>query len=217
MSNPYELSAADLVKELDLDTANEENIQLYLAHIQALRRTVVLWMVALGLAILIFPFMFVFSQIRADVAANEVRFTDLQSRLAEATTPLPQTQALSEELSQTQHLAGALVAVQLPTGPDWTAVVAALDQYDPGKLALLSLVQKDNQLTLTGEAADNATVVGYAATLTDSAAFSKVDFQFIKLDTGPSSKPTPSATGESGAVVMPVTFSIALHLTGSQP
>ena len=167
------------MKPYDLLTPDEE--QQYRRQVGTFRKTIILWLVAIGLAILLFPVYLVFNQIENDTVQVEIELRSVGDRILAANTPAPAAQALMNKLAQVEQLTAALQSAAPPTGVNWPAVIAAIDNYDRAELALISLSQAGDQITLTGRAVDNLIVGRYTENLASSAVFSSVNLQSLRL------------------------------------
>jgi hypothetical protein len=118
-------------------------------------------------------------------------------------TELPEVVSLQAEAADIQTQVNELDAVYTNLSADhvdWPTVASAIRNYDVNRMAINTLQQSENRLTLSGSAVDDSAVINYARLLEDSGYFSRVVVQSITLTT-PSPTPTLSATAT--AIVTP--------------
>lgn len=163
-------------------------------------RAVVLWLVALGLAISFVPLYLFSITIKDDVTRLDADLRPLQTAVASTPAPLSQEQALSERLTELQTQTDQIDSL-LPTlaqrDTNWSDVMAAINNYSDAELTLTALSQSDKQLTLRGHAVDDSAVVAYARRLEASGQFSGVVVQSIVLLSTPFSSSTPAPATET--------------------
>ena len=179
-----------------------------LHRIRAVRRKIVLQVIALGLAALAIPLYLIFSQLDQELAQLDQELVTLQERLIAVSTPSPQVQALTAQLDQMNSLYNALSAVAPATGVQWPAVVTAIDRYDQQRITIVSLTQNENRLVLDGRATDNAVVVSYMQDLTASPLFADVEIESMTLTEAAAA--TAPVVGEALEKRQPVQFRLAL-------
>ena len=154
---------------------------------QLSRRVIILSLIAISLATLIFPLYLVSASIRGYIDSLETEYQSAQNALATVSTPAPEVLELMDTLSQAQETGGELdeaYSTITADRTDWPAVMAAIGNYDPDELALDSLTQADNRITLNGRAIDRSVVIAYADSLRLSDLFSSVEVQSIsKVET----------------------------------
>jgi Tfp pilus assembly protein PilN len=161
------------------------------------RNTLILWLVAAGLAFFFVPMVLVNNAIRTDTQRLGADLTSAMSQLNTVPTPVPGIQELSTQItevqSQTQQIAAASQQLNV-VRPNWPAIMAAIARYDPGLLQIDSLTSGENRLTITGRAVDQNAVVSYARTLEQSAIFNRVNVQSIRALATPVITRTPTIT-----------------------
>lgn len=148
------------------------------------RRPLALALATLGVLILFVGLLLALGSIaryRAYISANLVY---AQQALLDASTPDPEIEQLRASLSQIEGLSTAISAMDTLVATqyiDWPGVVDVLAEYNPGELALGSVVQEGVQIQLTGCAVNDAAVVAYAQALESSQRFTQVLVQSINL------------------------------------
>ncbi len=183
------------------------------------RRALVLALLAAILAILILSLYFVSASMRSDVASLESDLQRVQNDLISVSTPMPEVLELTSTLALTQALASELEEARSTIAvdrADWPAVMAAIGDYDPDELALDSLAQADNTITLKGRAVDRSIVVAYADDLKASDLFAAVNVQSISAATTPfaTATITPEVTLTPGVTITPsVTITPGVTIT----
>ncbi len=177
-------------------------------QVRAIRRTLVLQIVALGLAALAIPLYLAFGQLQNEVAQIGRELMEVQAHLAALNTPSSEVQQLTEQVAQTEALVSALVAAPPPVGMNWPQLASAIGSYDRQQITLVALTEVDNRLTLEGRATDNAAVVAYIQSLAASPLFLNIERQSVERVSAPGSAPT--AVSEPGAELRPVRFVLNL-------
>lgn len=161
------------------------------------RSTLILWLVALGLAFFFVPLVLINNAIRTDTQRLDADLTSALKQLSTVPTPVPEIQQITAQLtevqSQTQQIAAANQQLNVAR-PNWPGIMAAIGQYDPALVQLDSLNSGENRLTLTGRAVDQNAVVNYARTLEQSTLFNRVNVQSIRVLATPVVTRTPTIT-----------------------
>jgi len=170
--------------------------------------TVVLWLVAIGVVVLLVPLYFILSAIRGDVSRLQGDIQTAQESLTSVDVPDPEIQELMNELSQIQGTISEIEAAYSTVAAghtDWPAVMSAIGNYKPAQLTLTSLAQADNQIALNGRAIDDSTVIAYSRDLEESGLFSRVVVQSIQSIATPlaTTAPTGTATVPPGTPLTP--------------
>jgi len=181
-------------------------------------RAVILWLVAIGMAIFIIPLSLVASTVARDIGRLEADILTAQYAFLLEPTSVPEVAELRGALSEVQGTLDQLAAVRpiiMGGRTDWQAIMAAIGNYHPDQLTLASLVQENRRIGLQGRAADDSAVVAYARALDASGLFSSVVVQSIKavstpfvtatsVDVIPTVEPvTPTATLEPTPTLTP--------------
>lgn len=166
------------------------------------RRSLLLWLVAVGLGILVLPL----SQISQTVRADNAR---LSSELENAQTAVGQTPTVGQEAAQMKSTLSALQAqsnllvpfTKALTGKqvDWSDKAQTISDYDHAHVALTGLEQHENRLVITGRADSDTAVMAYAKSLEDSGKFSRVVVQSITGVSTPFTTPTVAGASQSTA------------------
>lgn len=146
------------------------------------RRSLVVWLIVIGLAILFIPLYLVFNTLRADVTRMESELTPLQEKLAAEGTPPPELQLLREQVAAANSDVDAIAAVYptlVASHIDWQPAMKTIANYDRTQMLLVDITQNIRKLTITGKAFDQSQVVAYARTLEESGLFSSVEIQSI--------------------------------------
>lgn len=176
-------------------------------------RSIILWLVAIGMAIFIIPLSVVASTVGRDIGRLEADILAAQNAFLLEPTPVPEVVELRGALSDVQGTLDQLAAVRpiiMGGRTDWQAIMAAIGNYNPDQLKLASLAQESRRIDLQGRAADDSVVVAYARALDASGLFSSVVVQSIKVAS------TPFVTATSVDViptVEPVTHTATLEPT----
>ena len=161
------------------------------------RRTIILWLVAIGTASLLIPLYLIFATIRSDTSRLESRVTALRQTLEAPAQPDPETEELLNELADTEEslkeLDGAVSDLE-DQAVDWPAVMEAIGNYNPAQMTLSS-VETGNSITLRGLAIADTVVVDYSQDLEETGLFSRVVVQSLRAVATPFATPT-AGTGE---------------------
>jgi len=168
-----------------------------------LRGTIILWLVAISGIVLLIPLYLVATAIRNDADRLSSELQAVQVALASESTLEPEAQKLADELAQLQGSVNEIDAAHAAVAAshtNWPAVMAAIGNYDPSQVALTSVTQSDNQITLNGRAIDDPVVIAYSRALEESNLFSRVIVQSVRLVATPFASPV-TATVEPGATV----------------
>jgi hypothetical protein len=176
----------------DLNSASEPNE----TH-RSLRNAMVLWLIALSLAMLILPLYLVSAALRDDVVRLEAALRSNREALAELDTLSPDAQELVNSLAEAEALAVQIEEARaniLADHTNWVAVMATIGNYDPRQLALTSLTHDDHRIILDGEAADDSAVMRYARDLEESDLFARVAVESINTIPMPRALATPTPT-----------------------
>ncbi len=190
------------------------------------RVAIVLWLIVLGLAILFVPLYLAGVTIQADVGRLQGDLVTIQASLSSVPTPVPEVQALMSTLNAVQaevNQVNAVVPTLVAARTDWPAVMAALANYNPDRIALHSVAQAENRLTISGRASDDGAVVEYARALEGSGLFSHVIVQSIRVVATPVFTPaasltlTPTATGTATTTSIPTQTPVATSIPTQTP
>lgn len=177
-------------------------------QVRAIRRTLVLQIVALGLAALAIPLYLAFGQLQNEVAQIGRELMEVQAHLAALNTPSSEVQQLTEQVAQTDALLAALVAAPPPAGMNWSQIAGAISGFDRQQIILVTLTEIDNRIILEGRATDNAAVVAYIQSLAASPLFLNIERQSVGIVAAQAS--TPDAASEPSAELRPVRFVLNL-------
>jgi Tfp pilus assembly protein PilN len=174
---------------------------------KSLQGAIILWWVVIGLAILSLPLYLVPLIVRANITRLEANLLAAQATLTSSSTPAPEVQELMNTLAQIQKPASEIEEVS-PTivagRTDWPAIMAAISNYNPAQIALTSLTQANNRITLNGQAIDESAVAAYARALEESNLFFRVVIQSIEAIATPFV--TPTSTEETNLTpTVPIT------------
>ena len=164
-----------------------------LQALRALRQWVALGAVILALLLLLLAFVLVNRSVQNDLARGEATATALGQEQQELQNPGPTVEAMRATLTTTRALADQILTAAPPVGILWPQVISVLDRYDPNRLALTSLTQVENRITVTGLAADDEVVVAYAQALEESKRFVTVVLQSLLIVPAPTAPPPPTA------------------------
>ena len=205
--------AANLRLEPQLSAVPPAEIQAQLQGLRALRQTVILWLIALGLAGFTLTLILVTTTLQDDVAQIEAELQSIQQALTRLETPSTEVLALTATLTKTLTLAAELEAVRPPVGVDWPVVMSQVGNYNSTQLVLTDLIQENNRVTLNGEAVDSTVVTRYRGMLETSDRFTRVVIQSIKVLPPATSAPTPVAPAVPATTAMTVAFVIIMELS----
>ncbi len=168
-------------------------------------KTVALWLVAAGLGVFLITLSLVTGSLRAQTAALQAELKPVQATVARLGTPEPRLVQTMDALAQFEASTakmGALKPTLAARRVNWPAAMAAISNYDPAQIALLSVTQNEREITLKGRAATDPAVAAYARSLESSALFERVVIQSLKTLATPfaplTSTPTPTATPTPG-------------------
>lgn len=127
---PPDVVAPELFSDLStnlLPATPPPEVQAQLQNLRALRQTVVLWLIALGLAGFTVTLILVAATLQDDVAQVETELQSIQFALTRLSTPSAEVLSLTTKLTETLALAAALEAVQPPLG------VGSAGRHAPGR------------------------------------------------------------------------------------
>ena len=193
-----------------LPAAPPPAIQAQLQGLSALRQTVVLWLIALGLAGFTLTLVLVTTTLQDEVAQTDAELQSIQLTVARLGTPSAEVVDLTATLTQTLALAAELDAARPGLGVDWPAVMGQVGNYNSTQLLLTDLIQENNRVTLNGAAVDSAFVTQYRAALEASTLFTRVVIQSIKVIA-----PTPVPTaGRANGTATPAPFPVVNPTAG---
>lgn len=181
-------------------------------RLRVFRQIAVSGLLALSLLILWFALYLISASVQNDIVRSEANLAAAETQIQRLQTPAPAVLTALATVTHTVALADNLATARPPAGTNWPAVVAMLNQYNPAALTLTALVQVDQRLTLTGQAANDGSVVDYVHTLEQTTLFSDVVLESIVLQT-PTPAPTQVATTPTAGTVTAVNFVITLQLS----
>lgn len=168
-------------------------------------KTVALWLVAAGLGVFLITLSLVTGSLRAQTAALQAELKPIQATVAKLGTPEPRLVQTMDALAQFEASTakmGALKPTLAARRVNWPAAMAAISNYDPAQIVLLSVTQNEREITLKGRAASDPAVAAYARSLEGSGIFERVVIQSLKTLATPfaplASTPTPTATPTPG-------------------
>lgn len=185
-------------------------------RLRVFRQIAVSGLLALSLLILWFALYLISASVQNDIVRSEANLAAAETQIQRLQTPAPAVLTALATVTHTVALADSLAAARPPTGTNWPAVVAMLNQYNPTALTLTALVQVDRRLTLTGQAVNDGSVVDYVHTLEESPLFSDVVLESIVLQT-PTPASAQAATTPTASTVTAVNFVITLQLSEVTP
>ena len=166
---------------------------------QAPQRSVLriaLWLVVLSLSALFATLYLILLAVQNDNVALQNDLAGLQQTLSSDPPISPEEQALRETLAEVREQTRAIETTYplLAAGHvNWPAAMVAVGNYDESQLAILSVAQADNLLTLNGRAQDETAVIGYARLLEEADWVARVQVQSITLVIVPTPTPPPTA------------------------
>jgi len=147
----------------------------------------VVWLVALSMAMLFLPLWLMSATLQEDVAQLETE----QAQLAEALNLTPTPDAAAEDL-RTELLALRNDVVTLEgkieelagQSLDWYVVMDLLLQYDQSAMQLTHIAQQERGLIVEGLAENEDSILSYVNTLRQAATFDGVQVQSILREDG---------------------------------
>ena len=170
------------------------------------RGTIILWLVAASWIILLIPLYLFSTTVRGEVVRQEANLQAVSESLATVNAPAPELQELTDELARVQGAASdieAAYSILAASHTNWPAVMAAIGSYNPSQLALTSIAQSGNRITLNGRAIDDTAVIAYSQALEQSGLFSRVIVQSVMLIATPFASPTSATVAPSGTPLTP--------------
>jgi Tfp pilus assembly protein PilN len=157
----------------------------------------IIWVIAVVLLIAALPaLVFMFGQ-QGAVSDLERERAQVESTLRVVRTPEEALATLQEELSHTVRLLEQIETIYPIIEAErrnWPQVLSALADYDPERLRVVELFQRDRDLTLVGLALSRDDVLSYQGSLERSGAFLQVSLQGMEVSDAPFAEPTPTAT-----------------------
>lgn len=159
------------------------------------RKSLVLWLIVIGLAVLFVPLFLVFNTLRNDVTRLQTELEPLQAELADEGAPPPEIQLLMEQAALANGEVDAVAAVYptlVASHIDWQPAMQTLGSYDQSQMLLTNITQDVRRLTIVGKAMDQSRVVAYARALEESGLFNSVEIQSITQIDGPLFTATPT-------------------------
>ena len=159
------------------------------------RRSLVLWLIVIGLAVLFIPLYLVFNTLQSDVTRLESALAPLQAELDTQGTPPPELQLLMEQAAAANGDVDAIAAVYptlVVSHIDWQPAMNTVADYDQTQMLLTNIAQDGRKLTIVGKAFDQSLVVAYARSLEESGLFSNVEIQSIRQIDEPLFTATPT-------------------------
>lgn len=166
-----------------------------LQQLRRLRQLTMLGLVMGALVLLLVAFALMARSIQSEVTQAEATLMTVQAELLQRQTPAPAMLSLMATLTQTRALAAQIRAAAPPASIHWPQMIAALERYDPNVIALRSLTQVEQQITLTGQAANDEAVVAYTQAIEATEHFATVVLQ--SLSRIPPSVATAGTGGEA--------------------
>jgi len=160
------------------------------------------WLVVLSLGFLFLPLYLLAMTIDENNTEVQAEISTLQAELERGPLPSANEQELQDALSTALERISAIQPVrsQLENNRiDWPAVAASLSNYHDDYMVVLGLSQTGRQLTLSGRAWNEQTVLDYAGRLEKSGYFSRVSVQSLSANVVPTPTPprgTPTAAAE---------------------
>lgn len=165
------------------------------------------WLVVLSLGFLFLPLYLLAVTIDENNAEAQAEISTLQAELERGPLPSANEQELQDALSAALEKISALQPVRSyleNNRIDWPAVAASISNYHDDTMVVLGLSQTDRQLTLSGRAWNEQTVLDYAARLEKSGYFSRVSVQSLAANVVPTPTPPPPPRGTPTATAEPL-------------
>jgi Tfp pilus assembly protein PilN len=147
------------------------------------RKAAILWLVALSALLLIVPLLFASRVLDRDIDRLGSGMQQMQDELLTVSAPEPEVEGLRGELADVDGAIEELESLYSSISggsANWSGALAAVADFDPLDLTLLSIAQEDKRLTLTGQARDDAAVIDYARSLEETGLFSRVVVQSVR-------------------------------------
>ncbi len=171
---------------------------------------ILIWLVMLSLAGFLLPLYLIYSTLKQDNQQLEVERGNIEATLSSTPERSPEEQELTDLLLQLQQQAIMVEEARATLDAshvDWPATMAVLGSYDQSQMALNSLVQTGDQITINGQANHENAIMVYLAALQTSAHFERVSILSVTMI---SSSDTDTATPTQP--VMPLNFTIQVVL-----
>ncbi|MCA9915913.1 MAG: hypothetical protein KC496_21310, partial [Anaerolineae bacterium] len=137
----------------------------------------VVWLVAMSMAMLFLPLFLMASTLQEDVLAMETEYAQLSEALSLTPTPDVAAEDIRVTLLQLQSDAVLLTSTYdelANAGLDWFAVMDSLLQYDQEAILLTRIMQEENGLLVEGTATNENAILRYVNTLREADPFSGV-------------------------------------------
>jgi Tfp pilus assembly protein PilN len=182
---------------------------------------VILWLVVFSLAGLILPLVLISTAVAQDNRKVALELAQIEQDIESARQPEPEEQTLRDSLLETQQQVTMLKGVRediVTRHVNWSAVMTAVGNYGSVRMTLTGLSQTEKQITLSGQAETESTIIAYARMLEETGLFSRVVVQSISLSVIPTPTPAPvtaTPTAEPDAAPRPdqvVQFVILVEL-----
>ncbi len=157
----------------------------------------VIWVMAAITLLAALPALVFMFREQGAVAELEDTRAQLESTRRVVLTPEEALATLQEELSHTVRLLEQVETVYpiiQAERHNWPEVLDALAEYDPQRVRIVELFQREQELTLVGLALSRDDVLAYQGSLERSGAFVQVSLQGMELSEEPFEEPTPTAT-----------------------
>lgn len=182
------------------------------------RSSLVIWLVALGIAALFVPLYLVSVAVEESIVPLQERFDALQETLTAPPRVPPEEVALTDRLLDLRSQLSALsdVPATLIAGhTDWPRIMAAVHSYDANRIRLTGFVHENTRLTLQGNAVEESAVLEFSDVLQDTGLFARVSVQTISLGPTPTPAREPTPQGGDPLLVelsMPFQFTLSVDL-----
>ncbi len=148
------------------------------------RRTLVVWLLAATLGLLMLPLTLLTAALSDQAATLQA---DMEAALVAQTslpTLAPEVQKLTQDFAYTQAQVNQIKSVN-PTlvagNLEWVSVMSAIGNYDPSQIALDGIGRAEGRLVLTGRASNDQAILSYVSSLQQSGAFNSVSLQSVQL------------------------------------
>jgi len=176
------------------------------------RRAVILGLVVMAFFAFFIPLYLISTGVRKDNARLESRYQAANTTLTAVHAPAPDAQDMQAELTRLRQSADEMQQAYdsiVHGRTDWPLIMAAINSYDPAQMAITSLSQAGNRITVNGLAGSDAVVVAYVRALEAANLFSRVTIQSMRSLATPFATPTgpggssPDATPTSATPMTP--------------
>lgn len=172
----------------------------------------VLWLIVVSMTFLVIPVFLAGGVIQEERLLLERQLAGLQAELDQPPPVNPEVERLESELLSLRNAASELESLRttLQAGNvDWSLIMRIFIEYDPHRMALTTITNTGQRITMNGQAMNETDLMAYVDILQESGLFTQVILQSIN-------RVVPEVD-EDGAPVnahLPVQFVIQCDLEG---